>query len=417
MRRRQLMRIGAAIGWAHGAAFAATRDVADAAEGPASNATTGAGADREADRNGRKDMHASAAATDASGDLRPMRIVAAWRGADERSPQRAGVLDADWRARTLRVRWEHVLPTRAHGLAADVHGIVVASVRPGSWLLRTSRDGEVRARARAPSSKGIEPRFGGHTVTSTDGQRLYATMTDTASARGLIGVFDARTLEAIDLWPSHGIEPHQLLLDAKGDLLVAHGGIRRDAQDRKVDLDHMASSLVHLDGMTGALIGRWRLHDPRLSLRHLAWSRPAPGEPQLLGVALQAEHDDVSRRREAPALAVWDGRELSAPVRDARAQGYAGDIAAAHDGGFVISNHRTGHVWWWRPDEPAALHLVAQLREAYALTNWSADGASGALVAAARGIGRWHPGLDPALMPWPQVMALDNHWFLMEDDA
>ena len=52
----------------------------------------------------------------------------------------------------------------------------------------------------------------------------------------------------------------------------------------------MNSSLVRLDGDTGALLGRWRLHDPRLRLRHLAGH---PGR-KVLGIALQAEHDDTS---------------------------------------------------------------------------------------------------------------------------
>ncbi len=350
-------------------------------------------------------------------DISTTRLVAAWRGADPSSPQRGGVLEADWQARTLHVRWEHELPTRAHGLAVDAHGIVVTSVRPGAWLLRLHLDGVVAARVRAPSSKGIEPRFAGHTVTSRDGKRLYATMTDLASGRGCIGVFDARTLEARDLWSSHGIEPHQLLLDDDGNLLVANGGIRRDAQDRKVDLDAMDSSLVHVDGRTGWLLGRWRLPDRRISLRHLAWSRPEPGAPALLGVAMQAEHDDATRRREAPGLAVWNGRELTVPTRDARAQGYAGDIAAAHDGGFVVSNHRTGEVLWWRPGEPHAWHVVAQLREAYALAGFARQSRTGTLVAAARGLGRWHPDSAPDMLPWPQVMALDNHWVWMEDHA
>ena len=35
------------------------------------------------------------------------------------------------------------------------------------------------------------------------------------------------------------------------------------------------------------------------------------------------------------------------------------------------------------------------------------------LVATALGLGRWHPEAPPTLIPWPQPMALDNHWVLV----
>jgi uncharacterized protein len=376
--------------------------------------------------------------TDAAASDASTLIVAAWRGAEPNSPQRVGLLEADWRAREVRVHWQHVVPTRAHGFEIDRHGIVAVALRPGAWLMRFARDGQVLARARpalpvretaaasaraasavsaratsAVSARGAttDLRFNGHAVTTPDGARLYATMTDAISGRGWIGVHDAVTLEPIDAWASHGLEPHQLLLDAQGQLMVAHGGIHRGSDDRKVDLDRMDSSLVRIDARDGGLIGRWQLDDRRLSLRHIAWSEPVDeGAPLLLGVALQAEHDDAARRRDAPALAVWDGQRLSVPTHDAQAQGYAGDITAAHGGGFVISNPRAGQVLWWHPTQPAALRAVARLQEAYALTAWPREGEVGALVAAARGIGRWHPSIDPAMLPWPQAMALDNHW-------
>lgn len=340
-------------------------------------------------------------------------IVAAWRGAQLDSPQRVGLLEADWRSREIRIRWQHVVPTRAHGFEIDQHGIVAVALRPGAWLMRFGRDGRVMARAKPYASARValsDLRFNGHVVSSRSGERVYATMTDAISGRGWIGVHDAATLEAIDAWPSHGLEPHQLLLDAHGQLMVAHGGIHRGSDDRKLDLDRMDSSLARIDTLDGRLIGRWSLDDRRLSLRHIAWSTTQDASSPLLGIALQAEHDDAARRRDAPALAVWDGQQLRVPTRDAQAQGYAGDIAPAPGGGFVISNPRAQQVLWWTPSQPAALHAVARLKEACALTAWPHDGAVGALVAAARGVGRWHPSIDPAMLPWPQAMAFDNHW-------
>ena len=51
---------------------------------------------------------------------------------------------------------------------------------------------------------------------------------------------------------------------------------------------------------------------------------------------------------------------------------------------------------------------------AYALAGWHGPGrGGGVLVAAAPGLGRWHPDAPPALLPWPQPMVLDNHWVLV----
>ena len=126
----------------------------------------------------------------------------------------------------------------------------------------------------------------------------------------------------------------QCLTDATGASLLANAGIPRISDGTKRDLYMMAPSLVRLDGHTGELLGQWCLPDPRLSLRHLAWSRtvrPSADDAikPLLGVALQAEHDDPSVRNEAPTLAVRDGNNLRIPTCSILAGGYADDIAAA----------------------------------------------------------------------------------------
>ena len=204
-------------------------------------------------------------------------------------------------------------------------------------------------------------------------------------------------------------------LDASGALIVANGGIRRAAGDRKRDLDRMESSVARLDTATGQLLGQWRLQDPRLSLRHLAWSHTMEGQP-LLGIGLQAEHDDPARRSEAPVLALWDGAKLSIPTHATDADGYAGDICSAPLGGFLLSSNRTNSALWWRPDQPGRLWLVARLTEAYALgshvsgrlTGWSADilrarrralasGARPLAVALARSNGDGEPLACPGL--------------------
>lgn len=226
---------------------------------------------------------------------------------------------------------------------------------------------------------------------------------------------DRRTLRKLAEWSTHGIDPHQLLLDSRGNLLVANGGVPRTPADKKIDLHRMNSSLVRLDAGNGRLLGQWRLDDPRLSLRHMAWNRTPTAAGALLGIAMQAEHGQASDRSAAPILAVFDGDRLSIPTRANDGIGYAGDIAAAHRGGFILSSNQAGLAQLWHPGAPNTLTPVVRMQEAYALAEWTGpDNGGGVLVATAMGLGRWHPAAKSVLLPWPQPMALDNHWVLAD---
>jgi hypothetical protein len=343
---------------------------------------------------------AGSAMLPAHAEAPPLRLGVAWRGAAEGSDHHVGILAVDWAARTLRVAGQLRVPTRPHGMFAEPDGaLLVVALRPGRWLLRLAPDGSVLQRLDI-ADETLPRRFGGHVIASADGTRLYTTETDTHGGRGRIGVRDARTLKKLDDWDSHGVEPHQLLLDREGQVVLANGGIWRDRDDRKVALDRMEASLVRLHGGNGALLGQWRPDDPRLSVRHLSWA-----EDGLLGVALQAEHDRAADKAAAPALAVWDGRTLqTVPGGD----GYAGDITGVPGGGFVISSAFRDTAWWWQPSAPDRLTEVAKLQRAYALAT-----GSGVLVAAGRGLARWHPREAPAMLPWPAPMALDNHMVVL----
>jgi hypothetical protein len=234
-------------------------------------------------------------------------------------------------------------------------------------------------------------------------------------------VRDSQTLRKQAQWRTHGVEPHQLLLDGLGNLMVANGGILRAEGDRKRDLHLMDSSLVRMDPTTGERLGQWRLKDQRLGMRHMAWSQPVitPGRAQgvskpLLGIALQNEHDDVIRRRASPVLAIWDGETLQTPTHGQDGGGYSGDIVASPDGGFVLSCLRTNNAFLWSPKAPASLAEIAQLQDAGALTPWPLEQhANGALLGTARGVVRWHPSLSPVFLKWPSELALDNHWALV----
>lgn len=342
-------------------------------------------------------------------------VGAAWRGPKPTDPQFAGVLEADWEARSLTIRYAVPLPTRPHGLIAEADGgLTICGVRPGAWILRCDGAGKVVRQIRLDGEG--ESRLGGHAVVSADGARLYTTETDFATGRGRIGVRERTSLKKLDEWDTQGRDPHQLILDGEGHLLVANGGVPRTREDRKYDLDRMSSSLARLDVANGKLLGQWRLDDARLSLRHMAWNRNPAEAGALLGIAMQAEHAAATERAAAPVLAVFDGERLAIPTRANDGVGYSGDIAPAHRGGFVLSSNQAGMAQLWHPDIPEKLQPVVKIQEAYALAPWHGPGRGGGVViATALGLGRWHPEAAPLLLPWPQPMALDNHWVLMAE--
>jgi hypothetical protein len=342
-------------------------------------------------------------------------LGAAWRGPQPSDPYFAGVLEADWEARRLSIRYAVPLPTRPHGLIAEPDGgLTILAVRPGAWILRCDGAGKVSRQVRLDEEG--ETRLGGHAVVSADGERLFVSGIDFRTGQGRVGVRDRTSLKKLDEWATHGRDPHQLLLDGQGNLVVANGGVPRTLADQKYDLERMDSSLVRLDAGSGRLLGQWRLDDARLSMRHLAWNRE-PVEPgALLGIAMQAEHATAAARAAAPILAVFDGERLTIPTRAGDGIGYSGDIAPAHRGGFVLSSNQAGLAQLWHPGIPEKLQPVVKMQEAYALAPWHGPGRGGGIViATALGLGRWHPEAEPLLLPWPQPMALDNHWVMMAE--
>lgn len=321
----------------------------------------------------------------------------------------------------LHILHAHAVPTRAHGMTQLADGsLLFASRRPGDWLLRVRPDGHAQW-------LWIEPdrAFNGHVIASHDGRHLYTTETDLADSQGLVGVRDVHTLEKIAEWRTGGMDPHQLLLDADGSVVVANGGIPTQPETgrRKLKLTHMDSSIARLHpGDAGAILGQWRLPDARLSLRHLAWGPTVAWAPQRrwLGIALQAEHDNAAHKLHAPVLALFDGQRLHAapPPQSAQWQGYGGDISSQGPH-FAVSCPRADTLTWWQPPHTpdAAGQCLRQDRQAgvYSLSNPSVQ----------------HP-LQPASQPlwsggaqhvrqWPadqvvatsSALALDNHWIAL----
>ncbi|QJW84775.1 DUF1513 domain-containing protein [Ramlibacter terrae] len=305
------------------------------------------------------------------------------------------------------VRHQLALPTRGHGLLARPGGELLAVARrPGDWLLRWQpATGATQWQWNEPDRA-----FNGHVVASADGRRLYTTETDLETGAGLVGVRDAASLEKTAEWRTGGMDPHELLLDADGTLLVANGGIPTlpESGRVKVGLDRMDASLVRMATTDGARQSQWRLPDPRLSLRHLAWSADA-GE-RVLGIALQAEHDDAAARNAAPVLALLRGDRLELAPAPRPLAGYGGAIAAA-GGRFAVSCPRAGGVAVW--DAQGRWAQFAPLAEACAL----ASSASPGIWAGGRdGLQSLAAG-DSRQQPLPPGLRLDNHWVTVSSPA
>lgn len=327
-----------------------------------------------------------------------LRLAAAW----ERDGQpQIGWLQPDPATGALRVQAALDLPTRAHGLALLPEGSLVAVARrPGDWLLRWRPDRLARWHWLAPGQQ-----FNGHVLASPDGRQLLCTQTAHEDGEGRIGLYRGADLAPLETLPSGGRDPHQLLWDpqqAGRRLMVAHGGLTQTPETgrRKLDRAGMDASLVALDldpdRGPDRVQGRWRLDDPRLSLRHLAWS------DGVLGIALQAEHDAPEDRARAPVLACFDGRQLRPAEAGLPLAGYGGDIVAAPGGGFLVAC----------PRADAAVHFDAdgRLRQRLALP------AVCALARDPQG-GLWLGGQPQArgadrTLALPEGLQLDNHWLV-----
>lgn len=326
------------------------------------------------------------------------RFAAAWERA---GTHQLGVLAFD--GGRARIEAAVDLPGRAHGLWREAGGALLAVARrPGDWALRW------RPGRSEPEWHWAEPdrAFTGHVLASADGHRLYTPETDLDRGHGLIGVRDAASFEKQDEWPTHGLDPHALLIDAQGRLLVANGGIATQAESgrRKRVQQGMDPSLVRIDPRSGERLGQWRLPDPRLSIRHLAWDR-VRGEPRL-GIALQAEHEEAQARADAPLLALFDGASLT--LADARPlAGYGGDVAPLGSG-FAVSAPRAGGLAAW-DGEGRYLGFVAQA-EACAL---AADGEATLWAAGRQQALRCDGPLEASAIGLPDLK-LDNHWIVLD---
>ncbi len=322
------------------------------------------------------------------------RVAAAWDDAAGR--HHVGLLSMD--QDRMRVSASIEVPTRAHGLALEPDGSVLAVARrPGEWLLRwrPQRPGD----RDAATWHWLEDdnRLNGHVL--VDGDSLLTTETDQESGDGQLVRRDRLSLVVTARWPTRGADPHAMLMLPDRQVLVANGGIasRPETGRRGLALDQMDASLVFMSPSDGAVGRMLQVPDPRLSLRHLAWHRSGR-----VAVAMQAQHDDAQQRAGAPVLALLDlaRHELRVVASSGGVAGYAGDVAAIDDHWFV-SCPRAGLVLQFALDGTRVGQLA--LEDACALAG-AADQSWG--WAAGQGQA-WHLGAVPGSAGIG--VSVDNH--------
>ena len=345
----------------------------------------------------------------AADDTLAQRVGGGWQMREQAF--QIGALRMDWENQRVFTEFAVNTPTLPHAIVPEPGGgFLAVATRPGTWMWRISAHGDIRHQLDM-EQEGAGRTLDGHVIASLDGHWLYTGETDRSTGEGWVSVRDVRTLRKVAEHRTGGIDPHQILVDAQGRLVIANGGIPRTPGGDKRNLEQMRPSLVLLQPGNGEILGEWRLRDARLAPHHIAWNRPLANGPLLLGIGLQAEHDDPTRRRDAPLLAVWDGNTLTTPSHMV-ADGYAGDVAAGPNGGFVLTAQRANRVLLWQPHEPGKLMTIGKLQNPCGL--WPLEDAPGVAVGAGLGLARWHPTDAGAMLPWPQGMAAGNHWAVLE---
>lgn len=299
-------------------------------------------------------------------------------------------------APVVQVQWALAVPSRPHGLAVLPDGsCLVAARRPGDWLMRVSARGKVLARTWLPDDR----RLNGHVLAGDQAGVFYSTETNLDNDQGLVVVRDVQTLEPLQEWATQGRDPHEMLLlptKALGRqgpcLVVANGGVKTlpDLGRQSVNVlgrvEPLDSSLVALDVHTGAVVHTWRLADPWLSLRHLAYHDTLDA----VGVALQAHHPDVALKQGAPIVAVLSSEGLVCGPSNMGFSGYGGSIAAAEHG-FMVTSPVANAL--------AAFDVQAQLVRQYRVPEACALSSGAGLV--------W---VGSAGLRDSSALELDNHW-------
>jgi hypothetical protein len=268
-----------------------------------------------------------------------------------------------------KIVWQRTMPARGHALELSPDGALCAIIdrKPGAAItFCRSADGALLNRIAAP--KGI--RFDGHAVFNRAGTLLYATESRDEDQVGSIAVFNVADGTRVATFPTHGIEPHELIW-AEPDrcLAIGNGGIR----DKLAMEAEIESSLVLLGAQDGTLIAKHEFDEDliSLSIRHLA--RGADGEI----VFVMQDQDAATDWRPMTGLLTRGGaiEFLEQPLDDLkRLRGYCGSAAVDRSGTIAAATSPHGGVAaFWHLADRRYLGSV-ELRDGCGIAAADADG-------------------------------------------
>ncbi len=246
----------------------------------------------------------------------------------------------------------------------------------------------------------------GHAVIDPHNRVLITAENDVIERQGLVVLRDMDSLDIIERYPSHGLGPHQLLLDSdRQRLWVANGGFLLEPGTGRAirNRDSFQSSLVLLDYHSGRRLEAVQHPDQQQSMRHIAQLDQAT-------VAIGLQHHGVGSPGPEAAYAVWSpGQTLQTYKNPHPRQNYVTSVISLardrfavsmeKDHAVVVVDRHHGEVQSERIETPQGLAVTDQ----------------GLLVSAQSG-GLWRysdlnqSGLKPPTRSLPPGFWFDNHF-------
>jgi len=189
------------------------------------------------------------------------------------------------------------------------HGLAYHPTKPNKVVMFSRRPGRVGMELDVLTGK-IEHRFystegrhqSGHGCFSSDGAVLFVCETLSSSGKGNISVLDAKTYQCLNQFDSYGIGPHEIkLMPDNRTLVIANGGLHQSPKSGQgiLNLESMESNLSYVDSVSGELISKHRVTEPKASIRHLDVA-----DDGTVALAMQVQRAAMSSNRVVPLGAV-----------------------------------------------------------------------------------------------------------------
>lgn len=214
-------------------------------------------------------------------------------------------------------------------------------------------------------SPSIGATFQGHGFFTPDGQWLVTAEAENDTGQGRLVIRDTNRYMPYQIFPSRGVEPHQIrLMPDHRTVVIAHGGLvySTSSENREIiNLESMDSNLSYMDLKSGETLSSYKVDNSKASIRHIDVS--ADGTVAF-GVQLQRaalDHEDVlplaGFHTQGQDLSLLDGpSEVMAALQD-----YVGSVALNSAGDVAGFSSPRGDIcmfWNLRSQELLGYHRL-----------------------------------------------------------